>query len=379
MSPRIHDLLARPEGVDAATVDAFIAANHSPIVEGPSVTFLFRGDVDEVNLRHAVFGLPSLEPFQRVPDTDLWYALLEVPEGSRIEYKLEVVKGDRRRLIRDPMNPHFARDPFGANSVCQCVGYVTPAWTQVDPYARRGSFEKLSIASAALGSEREVQVYLPARMRTTRRYPILIVFDGIDYLRFAALGTVLDNLMHAHEMAPVIVALCQPVDRMREYTGLEEHSRFVQDELLPELESRYPIRQDPRERGLMGASLGAVAALSTAWRNQGSFGRLLLQSGSFAFTDVGEIDDQPVFKDVAEFVNDFRAAPGRPADRLFVSCGVYEPLIYQNRSLIALLQDSPMDLRYVEARDGHNWENWRDRLRDGLSWLFPGPIGLIYD
>ena len=33
-----------------------------------------------------------------------------------------------------------------------------------------------------------------------------------------------------------------------------------------------------------------------------------------------------------------------------------------------------MEVRYVEARDGHNWENWRDRLREGLSWLFPGPL-----
>ena len=33
-----------------------------------------------------------------------------------------------------------------------------------------------------------------------------------------------------------------------------------------------------------------------------------------------------------------------------------------------------MEVRFVEARDGHNWENWRDRLREGLSWLFPGPL-----
>ena len=31
----------------------------------------------------------------------------------------------------------------------------------------------------------------------------------------------------------------------------------------------------------------------------------------------------------------------------------------------------------VEARDGHNWENWRDRLREGLAWLFPGPLGFL--
>jgi hypothetical protein len=24
-------------------------------------------------------------------------------------------------------------------------------------------------------------------------------------------------------------------------------------------------------------------------------------------------------------------------------------------------------------------ENWRDRLRDGLSWLFPGPLLLVYE
>ena len=62
-----------------------------------------------------------------------------------------------------------------------------------------------------------------------------------------------------------------------------------------------------------------------------------------------------------------------------MSCGVYESLIYENRSLAPLLQRSGMEIRYREARDGHNWENWRDRLRDGLSWLFPGPLWMVYE
>jgi len=68
-----------------------------------------------------------------------------------------------------------------------------------------------------------------------------------------------------------------------------------------------------------------------------------------------------------------------PVERIFVSCGAYESLIYENRSLVPLLQRTDMDVKFVEAKDGHNWENWRDRLRDGLSWLFPGPIGLVYE
>ena len=47
--------------------------------------------------------------------------------------------------------------------------------------------------------------------------------------------------------------------------------------------------------------------------------------------------------------------------------------------LVPVLQSAGIDLRYVEARDGHNWDNWRDRLREGLSWLFPGPLWMVYE
>jgi enterochelin esterase family protein len=129
----------------------------------------------------------------------------------------------------------------------------------------------------------------------------------------------------------------------------------------------------------MGASLGAVAALSTAWRYPEVYGKLLLQSGSFAFTDIGENRRGPAFEPVVRFVNAYRNDPAKVADRVFVSCGTYESLIYENRSLVPLLQSTGMEIRYVEARDGHNWENWRDRLREGLSWLYPGPLWMVYE
>ncbi|MEM7518484.1 MAG: alpha/beta hydrolase-fold protein, partial [Planctomycetota bacterium] len=130
---------------------------------------------------------------------------------------------------------------------------------------------------------------------------------------------------------------------------------------------------------LMGASFGAVASLSCAWHHPGFFGNLMLQSGSFAFTDIGDHDRGPLFDPVVEFTNAFRAAPGKPADKVYLSCGTYESLIYYNRSMVPLLQDTGMQVRFTEARDGHNWENWRDRLREGLSWLFPGPLWHVYE
>ena len=82
---------------------------------------------------------------------------------------------------------------------------------------------------------------------------------------------------------------------------------------------------------------------------------------------------------MVKFVNAFRADPGTPAEKIFMSCGRYESLIYENRSMLPLLQSTGMNVRYTESRDGHNWENWRDRLREGLSWLFPGPLWLVYE
>jgi enterochelin esterase family protein len=130
----------------------------------------------------------------------------------------------------------------------------------------------------------------------------------------------------------------------------------------------------------MGASFGAVAAFSTAVRYPDVWGRLLLQSGSFAFTDIGTRNRRgPLFDRVVEFVNTVRQDPTAVSERVFMSCGVYESLIYENRSLVPLLDATGMQVKFVEARDGHNWENWRDRLREGLSWLFPGPLMFVYE
>lgn len=100
---------------------------------------------------------------------------------------------------------------------------------------------------------------------------------------------------------------------------------------------------------------------------------MLLQSGSFVFTDIGGLHgEDPAFDPVVRFMNKYRTRPLRVADRLFLSCGVYEPLIVFNRSMVPVFTETGMTVNYTESRDGHSWESWRDRLRDGLSWLFPG-------
>ncbi len=364
---------------DPAAIEAFLAEGEFPRVEGRAVTFVWRGDADRVELVHWIHGLEQAQPFQRLAGTDLWFHVLDLPRRSRMEYKLAIHHGGRTTLERDPLNPHLAQDPFGANSVVRGDGYEPPEWAEFDDWARHGEMRRIAVDSRAFGERRVVDVYLPAYYRRTRRYPLLIAHDGPDYVQFASLVHVLDNLIHRHEIPPMIVAMTRATDRMQEYAADRRHSDFLVDELLPTLDAELPLVPDTAARGLLGASFGAVASLACAWHRPGVFGRLMLQSGSFVFTDIGDHGRGPIWDPVVEFVNAFRKTPGLPAERIHLSCGVYEGLIYYNRSLVPLLQDTGAEVRFLEARDGHNWENWRDHLRSGLTWLFPGPLWMTYE
>jgi enterochelin esterase family protein len=361
-------------------VARFLARHDVPIVEGARCTFLYQGEADEVRLAHRVYGLPAPIPLRRLHGTDLWYLVLELPEGSRVEYQLEVTRGGQLERINDPLNPRLAHSPLGSTSVCYAHGYEVPEWAQPDPDARPGSLTDLTVPSRALRRDCRVTLYLPARFRRTARYPLLIVHDGSDYLHYAAARTVLDNLIHRLDMAEAVAAFVDPGNRLTEYANSAAHARYLTSELVPRLEERLPLAAAPSARCLMGASFGAVASLSAAFRYPDVYGSLLLQSGSFVFTDIGsDHHGGPAFEPVVRFVNRYRAAPRRVADRVFVSCGVYEPLVIRNRSMVPTFEAAGMAVRYVEARDGHSWENWRDRLREGLSWIFPGPQKFFYE
>jgi enterochelin esterase-like enzyme len=371
---RFDDLLA-----DRARVTTLLEAGPLPVVEGGEALFLYQGRGESVALRHWIHAMPSSVPFARLAGSDVWWATLDLPPGSRVEYKLELTLQGRATLVRDPLNPNEARDPFGSNSVVHGEGYEVPDWTLPDPEAREGQVRPLIVESAAFGGPRETQLYLPARFRSTRRYPLLVVHDGDDFLRFTALRTVLDNLIHRLELPPLVAVMIQSPDRLNEYADDERHAAFLADELLPAVGAEVPLLDDPSARGLLGASFGAIASLAAAWRRPGVWGRLFLQSGSFAFTEIGDHDGGPVWDPVVTFVNAFRSDPGRPSERVYLSCGKYEGLIMENRAMLPTFLRAGVEAHLEEARDGHNWENWRDRLRGGLTWLFPGPLWMVYE
>ena len=371
----INQLTEHPPA-DAATVEAFLARHQVPIVEGRYCTFIYRGEADEVRLVQRIVGLPGRLPMRRLPGTDVWHGVLDLPEGSRLDYQIETRRGDQVGCGNDALNPRRSHGPLGTSSVCFAHGYSTPEWTQPDPEARPGELTELVIDSRALGGDRSVTVYLPTGFRRSATYPLLVVHDGGDFLQYAAAKVVLDNLVHRREVASVVAAFLHPKDRLTEYADSAQHARFVTHELLPRLAAGFPLTVQRTGRCLLGSSFGAVASLSTAYRSPRTYGSLVLLSGSFVFAPDGtDHGGGPAFDPVVRFVNRYRRRPRYVADRLFAGCGQFEPLVVRNRAMEPVFESTGMAVRYVEAPDGHSWVNWRDRLRDALSWVLPHAAG----
>jgi enterochelin esterase family protein len=242
---RLARLVAEGQPVDD-TIDRFLTRHEFPIVEGARVTFAVRVDVAEgVWLRHRVVGLPGDLPLRRVPGTDLWYVVVEIPADSRVEYQFERRIDGRWERFNDPANPRIARSPVGDSSVCFSSGYRVPDWTRFDPDARPGDLMELTIRSQAQRRDNRVTVYLPARYSTNTRYPLLIVHDGGDFLEYAAMKTVLDNLIHRLDMAATVVAFTYPGERLTEYPNSAAHARWITAELLPELKQQLSLVGKP--------------------------------------------------------------------------------------------------------------------------------------
>jgi predicted alpha/beta superfamily hydrolase len=162
----------------------------------------------------------------------------------------------------------------------------------------QGSFtDVLEQDSPILGRKHRVRVYLPAgyHENTLRRYPVLYMQDGknLFFPEEAFLGRewhvdeaiALLDTMNAVDRVVVVGVHC--ADRSHEYTkpGYVAYARAVVEEVKPEVDRRLRVYTSPGETGVVGSSLGGVAAFYMAWQYPQVFGYAACMSSTFSYKD----------------------------------------------------------------------------------------------
>lgn len=278
---------------------------------------------------------------------------------------MRVFHGDRTDLIPDPGNPEIATNPFGFNSVVTGAGYEPPAWLGSSSPA--GSLSEIRVSSKAYRVRRAHYLYRPPGIPDSRPLPLLAVHDGTDYVNHAALAHALDSLIHHEVVRPFRAVLLNPKARHDEYVGSALHAAHLVEEVIPYLTRRVRTIEP---LGVMGASLGAVAALHAAHTYPGTFGRLFLQSGTFAFSSHVELSPE-MYGSIRSACDPVTRRARLDGARVYLTCGRFESLIDWNRKLAASLADQLVDVVFVESWAGHDWGAWRDHFENGLRFLFP--------
>ena len=91
------------------------------------------------------------------------------PERSRINYQIEVKRGEHVERFNDPLNSKLSHSPFGAISVCFSFGYLNPGVDLSGPGCTSGRANRTSRRKPRFGARLASDIYLPAGSVALRR------------------------------------------------------------------------------------------------------------------------------------------------------------------------------------------------------------------
>lgn len=340
----------------------FVASSSFPHIENDTtVVFLYRGDASSVMVTGDFSGWsPNGWALERLMQTELWYRMAHFEPDARIDYKIIL---NETEWMLDPANPNWAPSGFGPNSELAMTEYEQPWEVRTNESVPKGTLESHSFSSAIMANTREVSIFLPSGYDANRAdpYPIILYHDGSDYLNAAGITTILDNLIGAGRVEPLVAVFANPLDREAEYATTEtaEFTRLIVGELMPWVEEMVHVSSDPARRAVTGPSYAGLASARHCFQHPEEFGLCAPFSPSFW------VSEGALLESIAE-------GDATPI-KWYVEWGTYEPSIAATGHLFQdVLSRQGAEFQANEWHEGHSWGMWRAHQDDMLEYFFPG-------
>jgi enterochelin esterase family protein len=396
-SSRLRQLAAAVASGETDAVAAFWAEmkqKSTPLVESIEgqdehvlVSFLWRGDESTrsvVLVGGAAIGHPFDNRLSQLPSTDVWYRTVRMRDDLRTLYRFlindprtdssvaagAVVEGTVSKP--DPSNPRRQI----AGSLVELRRAPPQPWIQKQSDAPKGTSEPRKFHSEILGNDRPIAVYRPAGyVPQGPAYPLLILFDWDAYTFFVPTPTILDNLIHAKKIPPVVTLFVgnAPGARNTELPCNEAFARFLAEELIPAIRSEHHVTTDPKRVVVGGSSFGGLAASFFAWKYPHIAGNVLSQSGSYWWHPQRGADQGDPAVEREWLTRQFASSP-KVDVRFYLEAGLRETLLVDNRHFRDVLTAKGYQIvAYSEYNGGHDYACWRGSLADGLIALLGEP------
>lgn len=337
---------------------------------------------------------PARNQMTRLLDTNLWYKTYKLRRDLRALYHLSpndtlipYSGADEGWELRptwraDPFNPErFNPEPddpvpdYALMSVLTLSDAPPQPWIRPQEGTPQGEVHDHYVRSNILQNKRRLQVYTPpSYSEENEPYHLFVLYTGYYYNNPYIPGpTILDNMINAGVLPPLVtVFLDKSPDADREYGCNIPFTDFMQTELIPWIRQHYRVTSDPARTIIGGVSFTGMTAAFTGLRCSDTFGKVLSQSGWFAW--------KPDNEEEYEWLPRQFAMHPRLPPRFYLDVGLLEnnnygepetcpTLLLSNRHMRTVLQAKGYPVHYAEFNGGHDGVNWRGTLSDGLIAL----------
>jgi len=263
-------------------------------------------------------------------------------------------------------------------------------------WAQHGKvFDKLSMKSSILNSERHFAIYLPPDYESSSRdYPVLYLLHGAGddqtgWVQFGEVLRITDEAIKNGKATPMIIVMPDANTGQRGYyndiNGKWNYEDFFFKELMPFVEKTYRIKKEKRYRAIAGLSMGGGGSFMYALHHPELFsssaplsayvGPLTIEDFKRNLSrneDVNYTDEQ--LEDYFKNHNAVELIKSMPKEKLssvrwYIDCGD-DDFLFEGNSLVHIEMKKKEIAHEYRVRDGaHNWTYWRESLPEVLEFV----------
>ncbi|MCE7067197.1 esterase [Dyadobacter sp. CY326] len=265
--------------------------------------------------------------------------------------------------IADPNNTHiFANERF-KRSIVEILG-KTPLVHSLQNVPH-GKISYRYYQSKTLGTTRQLLIYTPPgfKQNDTKKYPVLyLIHGGSDteetWTKVGRANLIADNLISQGKAVPMIIVM--PYGNVRP-APMSDFTKDVVKDIIPFVESNYPVLTDSKHRAVAGFSVGGGQTLNIGLTNTDKFAYIC----SYApYTATEEF--QKNFSNYAPDANKINSQ----LKLLTISVGTDDFLYESVKKNIAMFEDKKIRVKSYIVHGGHNWINCKQYLATTLQEIF---------
>jgi enterochelin esterase family protein len=220
-----------------------------------------------------------------------------------------------------------------------------------------GEIIRAELSQPARGYAYSYRVYLPPcfSAQSDSRYPVLYLVPGRssapDTWFNPGLDELVDRLILSGEMPPLIIVTTENIDN-------EPMADTIYNELIPFVESQYPIVDDRRYRVVAGGSLGGIAAYRLAFQYPDKFS----SAGIFGAGAISGEEEQ--IKTWLASMTDANRV------RVFMDTGDEDIFMLDRAQVMkSILDEAGIENELHVGHGGHNYAYWVSNFEMYLKWL----------